>query len=73
LGQDNATGLFFDKQNVTAIVDAVNKFEKSIPDLHPVDCRNNALKFSAQRFKDEMGSYIESKWLEFQDVKKIVY
>ncbi|HIF0886247.1 TPA: glycosyltransferase family 4 protein [Klebsiella pneumoniae] len=73
LGQNSATGLFFGKQDVTSIVEAVNKFEISISELQPADCRSNALKFSAQRFKDEMGSYIENKWLEFQDAKKIVY
>lgn len=73
LGQNSATGLFFGKQDVTSIVEAVNKFEISISELQPADCRSNALKFSAQRFKDEMGRYIEKKWLEFQDAKKIVY
>lgn len=73
LGQNSATGLFFGKQDVTSIVEAVNKFEISISELQPNDCRSNALKFSAQRFKDEMGRYIENKWLEFQDAKKIVY
>lgn len=73
LGQNSATGLFFGKQDVTSIVEAVNKFEISISELQPTDCRSNALKFSAQRFKDEMGRYIENKWLEFQDAKKIVY
>lgn len=73
LGQNSATGLFFGKQGVTSIVEAVNKFEISISELQPADCRSNALKFSAQRFKDEMGRYIENKWLEFQDAKKIVY
>ncbi|EOE0699703.1 Putative Glycosyltransferase [Klebsiella pneumoniae] len=73
LGQNSATGLFFVKQDVTSIVEAVNKFEISISELQPADCRSNALKFSAQRFKDEMGRYIENKWLEFQDAKKIVY
>lgn len=70
LGQNSATGLFFGKQDVTSIVEAVNKFEISISELQPADCRSNALKFSAQRFKDEMGRYIENKWLEFQDAKK---
>ncbi|HDZ1345702.1 TPA: glycosyltransferase family 4 protein, partial [Klebsiella pneumoniae] len=64
LGQNSATGLFFGKQDVTSIVEAVNKFEISISELQPADCRSNALKFSAQRFKDEMGRYIENKWLE---------
>ncbi|EPL9746911.1 TPA: glycosyltransferase family 4 protein [Klebsiella pneumoniae] len=73
LGQNSATGLFFGKQDVTSIVEAVNKFEISISELQPADCRSNALKFSAQRFKDEMRRYIENKWLEFQDAKKIVY
>ncbi len=73
LGQNSATGLFFGKQDVTSIVEAVNKFEISISELQPADCRSNALKFSAQRFKDEMGRYIENKLLEFQDAKKIVY
>ena len=61
-GQESATGLFFQKQEVVGIVDAVNRFE-SISDLIiPQDCRLNANRFSTDRFHREIGSYISSKW-----------
>ncbi|CAM8541980.1 TPA: glycosyltransferase family 4 protein [Klebsiella pneumoniae] len=69
-GQESATGLFFQKQEVVGIVDAVNRFE-SISDLIiPQDCRLNANRFSTDRFHREIGSYISSKWDCFKNEMK---
>ncbi|MCS6412076.1 glycosyltransferase family 4 protein [Klebsiella pneumoniae] len=69
-GQESATGLFFQKQEVVGIVDAVNRFE-SISDLIiPQDCRLNANRFSTDRFHREIGGYISSKWDCFKNEMK---
>ncbi|HBV4559745.1 TPA: glycosyltransferase family 4 protein, partial [Klebsiella aerogenes] len=62
IGVNNPTGVFFDKQNISSVIDAVNKLDELIDTVSPEDCRNNAIKFSRERFDSEMKSYIESKW-----------
>lgn len=72
-GVPNPTGIFFDRQSVGDIIDAVERFEKIQGDLSPADCRNHAMKFSVQRFRDEFETYLKDKWEIFQVSKKITY
>ncbi|WP_434639877.1 glycosyltransferase family 4 protein [Klebsiella sp. I138] len=62
LGTDNATGLFFKEQSVKDIIDAVNVFEQNCDKFIPQICRNNASKFSVERFNNEMGDYVKNKY-----------
>ncbi|HCU2314785.1 TPA: glycosyltransferase family 4 protein, partial [Klebsiella aerogenes] len=61
IGVNNPTGVFFDKQNISSVIDAVNKLDELRDTVSPEDCRNNAIKFSRERFDSEMKSYIDSK------------
>ncbi|TLV06860.1 glycosyltransferase family 4 protein [Klebsiella indica] len=72
-GVDNPTGLFFYKQDVSSIIEAINKFELVKEYILPQDCRNNAEKFSSERFRKEISNYVESKWNSFLDNKQILY
>ncbi|HDS1115704.1 glycosyltransferase family 4 protein [Pluralibacter gergoviae] len=72
-GVEKPTGLFFDKQNVNSIVEAVNQFERISDYMEPSFCRGNALKFSTPRFKNEISTYIQDKWDLFNEKKKITY
>lgn len=56
------TGLFFDQQNIASVVNAVNGFEKNSSLYLPENCRENALRFSNQRFQDELLQYVNQKW-----------
>ncbi len=60
---ENETGVFFDKQVPESIVDAINRFEK----IHfpPYKIRQNALRFSKDRFEREMKTFIEEKIKDF--------
>lgn len=60
------TGVFFDKQHVDSIIDAVNKFESNFDLFAPIECRNNAMRFSEERFKNEIHSYVNDKWNDFK-------
>jgi glycosyltransferase involved in cell wall biosynthesis len=60
------TGVFFDKQHVDSIIDAVNKFESNFDLFSPIECRNNAMRFSEERFKNEIHSYVNDKWNDFK-------
>jgi len=58
---NNKTGVFFDRQDVKSIIDAVNKFEKMDFDFYQI--RNHALGFSEDRFKKQFNNYV-SKCIE---------
>lgn len=57
------TGVFFRKQDVTSVVSAINEFEANISLYLPENCRYNALRFSNQRFQNEILQYVNQKWL----------
>src|SRR5471030_13724 len=72
-GEGHSTGLFFAQQTVTSLIQAVRQFELIHKSILPQDCRDNALRFSAERFHQELDDYIKTKWNEFSDRKKIRY
>jgi glycosyltransferase involved in cell wall biosynthesis len=72
-GVTNPTGVFFDEQTASSLNDAVLKFETIKDQILSVVCRNHAVKFSSERFRNEMADYIESKWNAFNLEKAIVY
>ncbi|MBU9849923.1 glycosyltransferase family 4 protein [Rahnella aceris] len=72
-GERNATGVFFSEQTAESLINAVRHFDTIKDSILPKDCRENALKFSAQRFHDELDEYIKKKWHDFNERKRIVY
>ncbi|CAI0796196.1 glycosyltransferase family 4 protein [Serratia grimesii] len=72
-GETKATGLFFEKQTVTSIIEAIERFEDVCDSILPQDCRDNALRFSVSRFQHEMEIYVGEKWKAFSDAKVIEY
>ncbi len=52
------TGVFFQQQTVVDIVEAVERFEAA-GRFAPEVCRNNALRFTAERFRAELFAVIE--------------
>ncbi|MCQ2009526.1 glycosyltransferase family 4 protein [Sporolactobacillus sp. STSJ-5] len=58
---ERPTGIFFDKQTPDAIISAVKKFEELIDVFDPLMCRKNAERFTVQKFRNRIKTYIESK------------
>lgn len=58
------TGYFFYEQNEEALIESVEKFERS-PSLNPNDIRKNAERFSKGRFVCEMREFVEEKAKEY--------
>ncbi|MCL9781306.1 glycosyltransferase family 4 protein [Vibrio sp. S4M6] len=73
LGVDEPTGLFFKQQTVEAVCAAVETFEKESHEFSPQACRNNAEKFSTERFENELKEFVSEKWAEFSANKQITY
>ncbi|MGR7739784.1 glycosyltransferase family 4 protein [Klebsiella aerogenes] len=68
-GNQNSTGVFFDKQEPGSIIESVNKFESMQDLFEPTECRRNAEKFSEERFRTEINTYIRDKWTKFNETK----
>lgn len=67
----NPTGVFFNEQSIESIVQAVKKFEDNIFNITEENCRGNALRFSTDRFKNELSSFIDSKYRQFDANLKV--
>jgi len=69
-GLDDArpTGLFFQRQDAAAIAEAVLEFERNADRIAPLDCWENAQRFSAQIFRETYGNFVESCWDVFRSV-----
>jgi glycosyltransferase involved in cell wall biosynthesis len=55
------TGVFFPSQTVWSLIEGVNAFERQAELFAPEHCRQNALRFSRERFRREIASYIEQR------------
>ncbi len=53
------TGQFFEKQNIESIIAAVDRFEGGREQFSAENCRQNALRFSPERFREEFKVFIE--------------
>jgi len=57
------TGVFFDEQTPEAIMAAVDRFEAAEGQITPQACRNNAMLFAPERFRDEFRDLVEEQLL----------
>lgn len=53
------TGVLFDRQDPAAIIDAVDRFVELEPRLAGDACRTNALRFSPERFRSQIGAFVD--------------
>jgi len=62
---DGETGVFFDAQTVESLQSAVLEFEAADGRFDPVAIRENALRFSAERFRQEFALEVARAWEVF--------
>lgn len=72
-GVSKPTGLFFYEQQIHSIISAVEQFSHVAEKINAQDCRENALKFSHERFQREIKKFIDEKWHVFNQEKKVIY
>lgn len=72
-GVEKPTGCFFFAQQASNLIEAVERFELIKDEINPEDCRDNALRFSSERFRSEIDVYIKERWEEFKEKKQIYY
>jgi glycosyltransferase involved in cell wall biosynthesis len=61
LEHEQPTGVFFYEQSASSIREAVKQFESNYDKFLPLNCRNNALRFSEERFRNEFMAFVERK------------
>jgi glycosyltransferase involved in cell wall biosynthesis len=59
------TGIFFDKQESSSLIDAIHLFEKHASCFQPVLCMKNAKRFSIEHFHHHLKSYVQQKYADF--------
>lgn len=61
---ENQTGIFFDKQEVSSLLEAVDRFERI--HLSSDLIRKNAERFSLDRFREEYSSFVVEEYEKFK-------
>jgi glycosyltransferase involved in cell wall biosynthesis len=61
-----ATGVFFDAQTPEALESAVKLFKTHEDEFDPENCRRNAERFGAERFRRELRATVDELWDRFQ-------
>ena len=61
VGVSNPTGVFFWKQSIQGLMDAVEYFESTIRNFEPAKIREHALKFDRAIFKNNIREYIDKR------------
>lgn len=59
------TGIFFDVQETTALVNAINEFEKNGVGLTPVEIRQSVEGFSEEIYQKKIKEFVENVWKKF--------
>ncbi|MEO0534947.1 MAG: glycosyltransferase family 4 protein [Cyanobacteria bacterium P01_A01_bin.123] len=70
---EGKTGVFFIEQTVTALVDAVQRFQKTLGNFSPELSRHQAEQFSIERFRKEFETFTDQAWLSFSQGNDIEY
>lgn len=61
---NQATGILFKEQSTESIIEAVHYFESVQKNITAINCRNNALKFNSERFKNQFKNFVDQKIIE---------
>jgi glycosyltransferase involved in cell wall biosynthesis len=61
LDEPQATGILFPEQTVSSLTHAVERFEREGGQIDSEACRQNALRFGAERFRNELRSYVDRR------------
>jgi glycosyltransferase involved in cell wall biosynthesis len=63
------TGVFFDEQTPSAVVEAVRTFEREEHRIEACNCRENAQRFGIARFHHEFFEHTMRQWEQFRNAR----
>jgi glycosyltransferase involved in cell wall biosynthesis len=58
---EGKSGIFFQEQTAESLLDAIQQFERRMARFSTSEIRANALRFSAERFKQQFRAYVEEQ------------
>ena len=67
LNDSQPTATFFEAQTPAAICSAVERFEVNADRMTAESCRENAMRFSIERFREELSTFVETRWAAYND------
>ena len=67
LSVSSPTGVFFEEQTTSSLRQAVQTFEENGEIISFTACRDNAIRFSSKRFRQEFKELVEAEWKLFQE------
>jgi glycosyltransferase involved in cell wall biosynthesis len=62
LNSPQPTGMFFNKQTSESVAEAVDLFERMSSRITPQACRANALRFSEERFREDLLTFVTEEF-----------
>jgi glycosyltransferase involved in cell wall biosynthesis len=65
LDAERPTGCFFDQQTAASILEAIERFESLAVPIDPADCRENAVRFRSERFRERLHDVVRRHWTGF--------
>lgn len=65
-GSVSPTGVFFYQQTVESLCEAVIEYEGRMEEIMPTTCRDNAMRFSRDRFREEFTAFVEQAIMRFK-------
>jgi glycosyltransferase involved in cell wall biosynthesis len=70
LGAESPCGVLFDEQTPAGVRTGIAEFEANADRITPEACRENARRFSPERFRAEFGAFVEREWAAFDDERR---
>ncbi|RED65084.1 glycosyltransferase family 4 protein [Cohnella lupini] len=72
LDHEKPTGVFFNQQTVSSLVEAISDFEKNNHRISSLECRHNALRFSASEFREKFSRHVREQQRYFYSESAIL-
>ena len=66
LDSPEPTGVFYAEQTAASLADAIRRFEALERPISPGACRDSALRFRAELFRDGLRAFVEREWERFR-------
>ena len=71
LDSPEPTGVLFDVQDPASMARAIREFEQQRDRITPLACHRNALRFSVQRFRNEIERYVDRARRDFDPSRRL--
>lgn len=62
---DKPTGVFFAEQQVMSLIDAIQRFELNQAGFDPTVCRDSAMQFAPEVFREQFSRFVAEKYAHF--------